>query len=427
MYSGFYKLSVEERRARLASGVGLESEDVDLLCGLGDTLESLDRVSENVIGELKLPLSVAPTFSINGRLTPLPMATEESSVVAAASNGARILGDISTTVSAALMHGELFIECNNTVEAVKVVQEAAEEAARTAAAVCPGMTARGGGFKGFRRVEAMKLPAVGDFSPPAGVLVLFDFAPCAAMGANAINTTAEALGDLLAAKVGGECNIRILSNKCPERTATASAVLTPARLVSYRVAKSEEEAVQIIQRIATLYSLAVADAYRCATHNKGILNGVLALATATGQDTRAITVANDVSRPLTEFTLQDNALHCSCTLHTPVGAVGGVLAVHGACRGGLTLIEKSLATSSKTEVAQALAGALAAVGLAQNVAALLAIVNGGIQRGHMRLHAANLLVAAGVPSDRLDDAVRELRALGAPSSTLAAEIAKKYV
>lgn len=402
---GFYKLPRRERLTTLAQCAGLEDQDVtELLNPTPLPFEVAEHMIENAIGVLGLPLGVGLNFLINGRERLVPMAVEEPSVVAAASFAARIVreaGGFFAEADPPLMIGQIQLVGVPDLEAASQRLQAAMARILAAAnAVHPNMLKRGGGA---RKLEVRPLPET-PCGPMLVVHVIVDVGD--AMGANAINSMVEAVAPLVAEVAGGEARLRILSNLADQRLARATARLPFSVLQTERFSGEE-----VAQRIMEAWAFAYADPYRATTHNKGIMNGIDAVALATGQDWRSIEAGahayaarSGQYRPLSEWRVENGALVGSIELPLAVGIVGGNLECNPRVHFGLRLL--------RVRSARDLASVMAAVGLAQNFAAVRALATDGIQRGHMALHARGLALAAGATEDMVDQVVEELIASG---------------
>jgi len=339
---------------------------------------------------------------------------EEPSVVAAASHAARVVrdaGGFSAEADAPRMIAQIQLVSLANIEAAAAALCAAESRiVGLANDVHPNMRKRGGGAL---HVEVRPLPE----TPAGPMLVLHLIVDVGdAMGANAVNTMAEAVAPLAEEITGGQARLRILSNLADQRLARASTRLPFALLETPSLGGAETA-----RRLVEAWAFAEADPYRAATHNKGIMNGIDAVAIATGNDWRSIEAgahayaARDGRyRPLTRFTIEGDALVGSIELPLSVGIVGGHLEINPCARLALRLIG--------VESARELAAIMAAVGLGQNFAAMRALVTDGIQRGHMALHARGLAVAAGCPASLVDQVTRQLIASGEIKLSKAREI-----
>ncbi len=384
---GFYKLSVEERLEKVAEFAGLTEEEKKLLLDKGLSLEIADRMIENVIGTFELPLGIATNFLIDGRDYLIPMAIEEPSVVAAASNAAkvaRVKGGFITDVTPPVMIGQVQItKVKNPFSAKMEILRNKDEIIEKANEQDSMLVKLGGGCKD---IEVRVIDTI--TGPMVIVHLLVDVRD--AMGANAVNTMAEAVAPMLEKLSGGRVRLRIVSNLAKYRLARAKAVF--AREVI------GEDAVEGIMQA---YAFAKADPFRCATHNKGIMNGVSAVVIATGNDFRAVEAgahsyaACDGYKPLTCYEVnEDGDLVGTIEIPTAVGVVGGATRVNPLARICLKILG--------VQKAEELSRILAAVGLAQNFAALRALATEGIQRGHMELHARNIAISVGAKGEEVD-------------------------
>ena len=403
--SGFYRLSTAERRALIREWAGLsEQEAAAYEFPPGFDPGILERMIENVIGAFPLPLGVATHFQINGRDRLVPMAIEEPSVVAAASNSAKVAragGGFHAQTTAPIMIGQIQVLDVADPAAARIRVLGAREALLAAANAKDPMLVKFGG--GARDLEVRIVPS------PRGTMLIVHLLVDArdAGGMNAVNTMCEALAPEIAKLAGGRVVLRIISNLAVYRLARASAVF-PARLLSTDQATGAE----VVEAILDAYTMAVVDAYRCATHNKGIMNGISAVVIATGNDFRAIESgahtyaafqAKDggIIRPLTTYEKDAHGdLVGTIELPIAVGLIGGATAVHPTAKANVHL----LGVKGASELAEI----LAAVGLAQNFGALRALATEGIQRGHMELHARNIAATAGATPAEVDAVVRRL-------------------
>lgn len=390
---GFYKLSIEERLRKIAEFAELTGEEVELLRKVGNLdLEIADRMIENVIGTMAYPFAVAVNFLINGRDYMVPMVLEEPSVVAAASNAARIMrrdGGIRTSSTGPVMIGQVqIVGIEDPHYKRQLILEEKEEILKIANEKDPILVKLGGGAKDLE-VRVVESP----IGPMLVVHLIVDVRD--AMGANAVNTMCEAIAPAIERITGGRVYLRIVSNLADKR-------LVRARVKVYKEDVGGEE---VVDGIVAAWALAAADPYRAATHNKGIMNGVIAVALATAQDHRAIEAGAHAYaarsgryEPLSKWE-KDGEGNLVGTLEMPiaVGIVGGSTKVHPVARIAL----KILGVKSATELAEV----MGAVGLAQNFAALRALVTEGIQRGHMKLHARNIAISVGAKGELVDKIV----------------------
>ncbi|MCD6263109.1 hydroxymethylglutaryl-CoA reductase, degradative [Candidatus Bathyarchaeota archaeon] len=411
--SGFYKLPREERLRIVAEFAGLSEEEVEVLrSGGGLGIETADRMIENVIGMMAYPLGVAVNFRINGRDRLIPMVLEEPSVVAAASNAARMMREgegIRTSSTEPVMIGQIqILKVENPKEKAEALLSAKEEILELANQQDPILVKFGGGA---RDLEVRFLDS--RVGPMMVVHLLVDCRD--AMGANAVNTMCEALAPKLEKITGGKVLLRIISNLADRRLVRAEA------LVRKEAVGGEE----VVDGIVAASAFAEADPYRAATHNKGILNGVIAVALATAQDHRAIEAGAHAyaarSGRYTALTRWEKTpegdLLGRLEMPMAVGTVGGATRVHPVAKIAL----KILGVKSARELAEV----MGAVGLAQNLAAIRALATEGIQRGHMRLHARNLVIMAGAEGALVDKAVEELVSSGEIRFDRAVEVVKR--
>ncbi|MGW0593024.1 hydroxymethylglutaryl-CoA reductase, degradative [Streptosporangium sp. NPDC002607] len=409
--AGLRDLSPGERRALAEKSAGLDPGALDVLDpAAGLTLDQADHMIENVVGVLGVPVGVATNFRVNGSDVLVPMATEEPSVVAAASNAARIArvhGGFATTCSAPIMQAQVQVLGAADPHAARLrLLEARGELAELANAQDPRLVEFGGGV---RDITVRLVPSGEDVYVVLHLVV--DVRD--AMGANAVNTMAEAVATRVGEIAGGRTLLRILTNKADLRLARARAVFDAEALGGS----------QVVRDIVHAAALAEADPYRAATHNKGIMNGVTAVVLATGNDTRAVeagahshAVAPDGRyTSLSHFERDaEGNLSGSLELPMPVGLVGGATKVHPVARAAVRLL--GVRTASE------LAGIVAAVGLAQNLAALRALATEGIQRGHMSLHARNVAVTAGASPEEIPTVVARMLAAKAVRADRAEQI-----
>jgi hydroxymethylglutaryl-CoA reductase len=414
---GFYKLTVDERRRELAGRTGL-ADELDRLAG-GPLLdcETADHMIENVIGTHALPLGVGLNFHVNGRDYLVPMAVEEPSVVAAASNAAKMVragGGFIAEADDPIMISQVQLHAvADTEHAKKRIEAHASEIVAMADAAQPGLLARGGGTRG---IEVRILEASTEKTP--GMLVVHVHVDCRdAMGANLVNTIAESVADRLAALAGGTVGLRILSNLADRRCVRVrcrvpAAALATGGLTVRGVARGAGE--EVAEGIALASRFAELDPYRAATHNKGIMNGVDAVVIACGNDWRSIEAGahafaarSGAYRPLAVWRVIRDAgvfLEGSMELPMALGTVGGATRVHPGARLSLALIGAGSAAE--------LGMVIACVGMASNLAALRALATEGIQRGHMSLHARTVALAAGATGELVEQVAAELTRLG---------------
>lgn len=385
---GLYKLGLAERVAVVAEWAGLSDDEAAVLAGEGLTPAQADHMIENALGTYALPLGVAANFLINGRDYLIPMAVEEPSVLAAVSHAAKLIragGGFAAEASTPVMIGQVqVLDVPDPAAATLALETHRAELMALADSCSRSIVARGGGARDIEIRPFADTPV----GPMLVVHLLYDTRD--AMGANAVNTAVETIAPRVAELTGGRVNLRILSNLTDRRTATARCVVPAAELAQPGIPGDE-----VARLIAEANAFAVVDPYRAATHNKGIMNGIDAVCIATGNDWRAIEAgahayaARDGRyRALTEWVADDNGdLRGEMTLPLAVGVVGGATKAHPTARVAM----KVLGVESAGELAQV----MACVGLAQNLAAIKALATHGIQRGHMRLHARQVALAAG--------------------------------
>jgi hydroxymethylglutaryl-CoA reductase len=390
---GFYKLSVDERRQRLRLCADLGEEDLATLEGGGLDTAAADRIVENVVGIYALPLGVGLNFRVNGRDVLVPMAVEEPSVIAAASNAARMVregGGFLAEADAPVMTAQIeVVGVDDPVAAKARLEAAAEELLALAHATLPRLTDRGGGARELE-VRVPRAPR----AHPHRVIVHVHIDCRNAMGANMVNTVAEALAARVAQLAGGQSGLRILTNLCDRRR-----VRVTARVPARALTAGPLDGATVRDGIVAASRFAEDDPYRAATHNKGIMNGVDAVVIATGNDWRgveagahAFAAADGRYRPLSIWRAEAGDLVGRLDMPMAVGTVGGTLKLHAGAR----LAQRLLGAVD----AQTLGMIVGCAGLASNLAALRALATEGIQRGHMALHrkaqAADGLLGAGV-------------------------------
>lgn len=401
--SGLYKLSVSERIAKLEESGWLAPDAARNLRAGQQVVSAVaaDKMIENVIGVFGLPLAIAPNFIVNEREYVVPLVVEEPSIVAALSSAAalaRPTGGFSAAQDESLLAGQIHVvDVADVDTAMAQLRGAADELVSAADDVHPRLKARGGGVRDIE-FRALQLA---DGTPLIAVHVLID--TCDAMGANLTNTICESVAPRIAEICGGDIALRILSNLA-DRSVCSASVRYPVDVLANDSMAGED----VRDRIVLASDIAIADPHRAVTHNKGVMNGIDALAIATGNDWRAIeagahafAIAGGQYSPLTQWSVAANGdLLGEISVPLKVGIVGGTLSSNPAAALGLAIAGLESATQ--------LAELMAAVGLAQNFAALRALATSGIQQGHMRLHARSIATAAGAPDDRLDEVVTKL-------------------
>ncbi len=394
---GFYKLNVDERRELIGKIAKLDADTLNSLAsggGLSD--QTADNMIENVIGTMSLPIGIAANFLIDDMQYVIPYVVEEASVVAAASNMAKRChnkGGFRTDCDDSIMIAQIqILDLNDVQSAIERIEENKQFLIDKCNSLPSVIIRLGGGCKDLelRSIE----------SDSGEMLIVHLIIDCLdAMGANAVNTMAETIAPSLEKITGGRTHLRILSNLAVYRMARAEAWFTPEELSNDG---DKESGNQIIRGIIEAYEMAKYDQYRAVTHNKGIMNGISAVAVACGQDWRAVEASahawasmNGEYSSMTTWKIDgDGSLHGRIAIPLAVGIVGGITNVHPVAKANLEI----LGVSSAKE----LAGVMACAGLAQNLGALRALTTNGIQKGHMRLHLKNLAVALGAKADELE-------------------------
>ncbi len=393
--SKFFEKTRKERLDIVGNFANLSAEELEILQNNngGISFEKADKMVENAIGTFSLPLGVATSFKINGKDYLIPMVIEEPSVIAAASKGAkiaRIRGGFKATADESFSIGQIQVLDADINSAVKKIQESSKEIINLANSKSTTLSKMN---KGAKEVSCKEVDT--SLGKMLIVELLIDVGD--AMGANITNTMCEAVSPLLEKITGGRTLLRILSNYATRRIAKATAVFD-----------KKEIGENVVDDIILAYQFADNDVYRAVTHNKGIMNGIIAVANATGQDSRAIEAAANAYaarsgqyRSLSKWT-KDNEGNLVGSLELPlsVGIIGGIANVHPIAK----VCMKILRVSS----AQELACVMIATGLAQNYSAIQALSTEGIQKGHMRLHAKNLATAAGAKPDQVDKIVQKM-------------------
>lgn len=416
---GFYKLDVEERRRMIAELANLGEEQVAALAASGDLDDaSADRMIENVIGTMSLPVGIATNFIIDQKHYVVPFCLEESSVVAAASNMAKrchTKGGFTSNNDAPMMIAQIqLLDVQDHQSAIEQIENSKDDLMALANSLPSTMIRLGGGCKDIttRSLDTLSGP----------MLIVHIHVDCRdAMGANAVNTMAELLAPELETITKGRSLLRILSNLATQRLARVTATFTPEEMSN---TGDRNDGLSIIEGVLEAHHFAMADPYRAATHNKGVMNGISAVAVACGQDWRAVEagchayVAYNQGRygSITHWE-KDAEGNLVGTIETPmaVGIVGGASKVHPVARTNLEILG--------VESAQELASIMAAAGLAQNLGALRALATSGIQKGHMRLHAKNMAVSAGAIGDEIERVAQQLISEDGPKTqTRVAEI-----
>jgi len=387
--TSFYKTSLEERLRIVQEFSGLSDQEVQILKTGTLPIPSAQRMIENVVGILPVPVGIAVNFLLNDKDYLIPMAIEEPSVVAAASHAAkmaRATGGFKTSSTEPIMIGQIqLVKCPSPRNAEKQILSAKKEILDKANQQDPTLVSMGGGAKDVR---VKVLPSL------TGTMVIAELlVDCRdAMGANVVNTMAETIAPILERLSQGQANLRIISNLADKRIARATT----------HISKDALGGEEVVDRIVHAYAFAAADPYRCATHNKGVMNGVTAVCLATGNDTRAIEAGAHAYAarsghysPLTTWHKDEKGdLYGFIEIPAAVGIIGGITSVHPTAKICLKILG--------VKTARELGEVMAAVGLAQNLAALRALAAEGIQKGHMSLHARNIAAMAGASSEMID-------------------------
>ena len=394
--SKFFEKSRKERLDVVANFANLSSEDLEILQNSngGISYDKADKMVENAIGTFSLPLGVATNFKINGKDYVIPMVIEEPSVIAAASKGAkiaRIKGGFEVTADESYSIGQIQILDVDIPSAIQKIDDSLNEILKLANSKSNTLSKMN---KGAKEISCKVIDT------PSGKMLIAELLIDVgdAMGANITNTMCEAVSPLIEKITGGKTLLRILSNYSTRRIVKAKAIF-------------EKEAVggeKVVDNIILAFEFADNDVYRAVTHNKGIMNGTIAVANAVGQDSRAIEAAanayaakSGTYRSLSKWSKDsDGNLIGILEIPLSVGIVGGIANVHPVAK----VCTKILGALS----AQELACIMTATGLAQNFSAIRALSTEGIQKGHMRLHARNLAAAAGATPEQIDGIVKKM-------------------
>jgi hydroxymethylglutaryl-CoA reductase len=394
--SGFYKLSPKERMKYVQDFADLTDEEAEILQSTGALeMELADRMIENVVGAFSLPLGIAMNFQINKKDYMIPMAIEEPSVVAAATYAAKMArkkGGFFTSSTDPIMIGQIqAVDIRDPFAAKMKILSAKKEILQKANDMDPMLVSVGGGAKD------LEVKVIDAHSGPMVITELH--VDCRdAMGANAVNTMAEVVAPMIERLTGGRVYLRIISNLAVKRLARAWAV----------IAKEEVGGEEVVDGIVEAYNFAAADPYRAATHNKGIMNGIIGVVIATGNDHRAIEAGahayaarNGHYGVLSYWEKNsDGDLVGSIELPMAVGLIGGATKVHPTAKVAIKILG--------VKTANELGEVMAAVGLAQNLGALRALAHEGIQRGHMSLHARNVAITAGASGPLIEMVVERM-------------------
>ena len=418
----FHQMTIDERRKTLSVERCVSEALLNAYSDPGGLDEETAlRMTENVIGRYALPVGIARNFVVNGKSYVVPMVIEEPSVIAAASNGAKMAlpgGGFRAEADAPVMIGQLqLVHVSDLDRAVSALLADRDNILALAAESCPGLIKRGGGPVDLQVRKLPETPA----GPMLVVHLLMDVRDV--MGANLIDTALEHIAPAVETACGGEVRLRILSNLADQRLARARCEIPVASL-----GFKEYDGETVSRRIAEAAAFAEADPYRAVTHNKGIMNGIDAALMAVGNDWRAVeagahawAAGSGTIKPLSHWSVEDEKLCGRIELPLSVGIYGGATHVHPGAEASLRLLG--------VESAGELASVLASVGLAQNLAALRALSTEGIQHGHMRLHAKQMAAAAGAKgadADRIAaQMIRENHISASYAAELAAEALKK--
>jgi hydroxymethylglutaryl-CoA reductase len=408
----FYEMNLKERLQTIKKFAKLTDSEVRILKSLGSlSFTAANNMVENAIGAMAFPLGIATNFLINGKDYLIPMVIEEPSVIAAASNAAKIArlkGGFTASADQSLMIGQVqVVDVQDPTRAGEKVLSIKNKIIEAANAKSKTLAKVGAGAKDvtFRVI---------DTSQGKMLIVELIIDVRDAMGANIVNTMCEAAASLVEEASGGRVLLRILSNYATKRLARASVVFS-----------KEEIGSKVVDDIILAYAFAEADQYRCTTHNKGVMNGIIAVANATGQDNRAIeagahsyALRNGRYSSLTRWSKNnDGDLVGNIELPLTIGTVGGVASVHPLAKICLKVL--------RIKSVQELACVMASAGLAQNFAALKALVSEGIQKGHMSLHARNIAMMAGAEGKFVDAVAKQIAEEGNVTTQRAREVLKE--
>lgn len=404
---GFYKRTLAERSAVVAQWANLTSEQQSALLGIhGLNAAQADNMIENVIGVFALPLGIATNFLIDNADVLIPMVIEEPSVVAAVSNAAKLFragGGFTTSSDEPIMIGQIQVLDIGDGSAQAVYMAAGAVMSQKTALISEinrsggSIIARGGGGRDIQVRPILDTPV----GAMLIVHVLYDTRD--AMGANAINTAVEQIAPMIESITGGRVNLRILSNLTDQRKARAQGMIPASELATDALSGE-----QVARAVVEAGMFAQVDPYRAATHNKGIMNGIDAVVIATGNDWRAVEAGAHAYAArdghyasLTRWWQDDDGnLHGALEMPLAVGMVGGATRVHPAAQAALQI----MGVTSARHLSQI----IAAVGLAQNLAAMRALATEGIQHGHMRMHARQIAVAAGAVGAQVAQVVEQM-------------------
>ena len=392
----FFEKNRKEKLEIVKNFSNLTETEIEIIknSGGGISFEQADTMVENAIGVFSLPLGIATNFQVNQKDYLVPMVIEESSVIAAASKAAKIAkiqGGFSAKADESFSIGQIQVVDTDTKSSIPKIMQSSQEILDIANSKSQTLSKMG---KGAKEITCKEIKT--EVGPMLIVELLIDVGD--AMGANVTNTMCEAIAPLIEKLTGGRVVLRILSNYSTRRMVRATAIFD----------KQGVGGEQVIDNIILAYQFAVNDEYRAVTHNKGTMNGIIAVANATGQDSRAIEAAANAFAAhsgrygsLTKWSKDKNGnLIGNIELPLSVGIVGGIINVHPMAK----ICTKILGVTS----AQELACIMASVGLAQNFSAIRALATEGIQKGHMKLHAKNIAFAAGAKPEQIDKIVQKM-------------------
>lgn len=399
---GFYKKPPLKRREIISDKAQIHDEGIFSASVL--SLERAELMIENVIGTFALPIGVAVNFCINNTDRLIPMVVEEPSIVAAVSNMARLLrpyGGFTAASDASVMIGQIqVLDVNDINASMQKLTAIIPTLMAQADLVHPRLKERGGGMKDIH-IRHIRYDEPGE--RPQDMIVVHFLLDCVdAMGANMVNTIAEKIAPIIQNKLSCRIGLKILSNYATQRLSKAECCI-PVEALSMEGVSGKK----VAQGIVEAYQFAYADPWRAATHNKGIMNGIDAVALATGNDWRAIEAGahawasrSGQYRSLSKWWIKDEQLHGSLTLPIQVGTVGGPIKTQPQVAANLKILDNPRAHE--------LSSIMAAVGLAQNMGALRALSTEGIQKGHMRMHARNIALQAGASTSEITDVVQKM-------------------
>ena len=392
----FFEKNRKEKLEIVKNFSNLTKKEIEIIKNSsgGISFDQADIMVENAIGVFSLPLGIATNFKVNQKDYLVPMVIEESSVIAAASKGAKIAkiqGGFTAKADESFSIGQIQVVDTDTKSSIPKILQSSQQLLDIANSKSQTLSKMG---RGAKEITCKEIKT--EVGPMLIVELLIDVGD--AMGANVTNTMCEAIAPLIEKLTGGRVILRILSNYSTRRMVRATAIFD----------KKGVGGEQVIDNIIMAYQFAVNDEYRAVTHNKGSMNGIIAVANATGQDSRAIEAAANAFAAhsgrygsLTKWSKDKNGnLIGNIELPLSVGIVGGIINVHPMAK----ICTKILGVTSSQE----LACVIASVGLAQNFSAIRALATEGIQKGHMKLHAKNIASAAGAKPEQIDKIVQKM-------------------